>query len=135
MLFLIILIAITGCSEDEHEREFTFEGESDNWSVNITGVYSQGAEDVYGNADATFTYKGEEDIRSIVISTYTTGNRAKISKELDHLSGDEKVESNYGNYRFWLLNEQGHDILVDFKWREGDKNSKKEEKITLRKVD
>ncbi|NIK11751.1 hypothetical protein [Alkalibacillus almallahensis] len=130
-LLLLILLILVACEDSPDEHDFQFKGETENWSVTITGVYSPRGEDVYENADATFTYKGEEDIRSIVISTYTTGNRAKVSKEFDHLSSKETVESNYGNYRFWLLNEQGHDILVDFKWREGERNTKQEETVKL----
>ncbi|MDQ0351826.1 hypothetical protein J2R98_001658 [Alkalibacillus filiformis] len=132
ILLLITTLALSACNHEPEEHEFTFKGESENWSVEITGVFSPGSGDVYEEADAVYTYEGEEDeIRSVVIHTYALGERVRIGKEEDRLSSMESVETNFRNYSFWTLNDQGHDMIVDFKWREGDQNTKVEETITL----
>ncbi|PKR78785.1 hypothetical protein CEY16_03255 [Halalkalibacillus sediminis] len=135
MLFTFIVFILSGCTSEGSQRGFTFEGESKKWLVTLNGELAQETNGIYEEANAIFTYIGENDIRSSVIKMDNNGDRAMVSKNTGELSNNDTVEMSFGNYRFWNLNEMGYDIFVIFEWREGEQNTKRKEEITLKLVE
>ena len=131
ILLLLMVFFLTACSQNEPAKEFTFTNESENWEASISGTYSRGNSDIFEETTGIFTYKGKEDIRSIYIATYTSGTKFERGTEADELPADQTIETSFDNFGFWEDHEEGKEIILEFEWREGDRNTKREEKMVL----
>lgn len=132
-ILFLFLVFFTGCSEHEPQKEFTFKNESENWEASISGTYLRGNSDIFEEALAIFTYKGKEEIRSIYITTYTSESAFESGTDVKELPNSNAIEASFRNFGFWEAHEEEKEIIIDFEWREGDSNTKKEEKLILEK--
>ncbi|MBU6080585.1 MULTISPECIES: hypothetical protein [Allobacillus] len=132
LLIPLIVFLLTGCApKNEPTKEFTFKNESENWEATISGTYSRGNSDIFEETTGIFTYKGEKDIRSIDILTYTSGTEFMRGTEANELSTEQSIETSFDNFGFWEDYEEGKKIILEFEWREGDRNTKRKEKMAL----
>lgn len=108
LLIPLIVFLLTGCApKNEPTKEFTFKNESENWEATISGTYSRGNSDIFEETTGIFTYKGEKDIRSIDILTYTSGTEFMRGTEANELSTEQSIETSFDNFGFWEDYEEG----------------------------
>lgn len=51
--------------------------------------------------------------------------------EANELSTEQSIETSFDNFGFWEDYEEGKKIILEFEWREGDRNTKRKEKMAL----